>query len=49
MIKIYLSFKENPKELELYNFVKSQMNYSAYLKELILKDMKEQQAKEGEK
>lgn len=43
MLKIYLSFKEgSPLELELYNYVRTKINYSAYIKELILKDMKEQ-------
>lgn len=45
MLKINLSFKETLEEIKLYNYVKSKRNFSAYLKDLIEKDMKEQEGK----
>lgn len=36
-LKIPLSFKETEKDM--YDYVKKQLNYSAYLKGLIIKDM----------
>lgn len=47
MVKIYLSFKENPEELKLWNYVRSKRNFSVYIKDLIERDMKEQERKEG--
>lgn len=40
MLRIQLSFKENEKNL--YDYIKSKFNYSAYLKELVLKDMEKE-------
>lgn len=45
MVKINLSFKETPEELRLYNFVRSKRNFSAFLKDLIEKEMREQEEK----
>lgn len=45
-IRINLSFKNNPQEIELYNFVKEKgflMGDSAYIKMLIQKAMLEEQ------
>lgn len=39
-MKINLSFKNNDAERSIYFFVKSKMNYSVYIKELIIADMK---------
>lgn len=46
-LKIPLSFKQNEKYI--YDYVKGKFNYSAYLKELILKDMKAAEPKEENK
>ena len=35
--KIPVSFKEN--ETYIYNHIKSKLNFSAYIKELVIKDM----------
>lgn len=35
--KIPISFKEN--EAYIYNHIKSKLNFSAYIKELVIKDM----------
>lgn len=45
MVKIFLSFKDTEEEIKLYKHVKSKRNYSAYIKDLIEKDMKEQEEK----
>lgn len=47
MVKINLSFKETPEELKLYNYVRSKRNFSAFLKDLIEKEMKEEERREG--
>ncbi len=36
-MKIPISFKEN--EIDIYNHIKSKFNFSAYIKELVVKDM----------
>lgn len=40
MLRIQLSFKDNEKKI--YDYIKSKFNYSAYLKELVLKDMEKE-------
>jgi hypothetical protein len=37
--KVYLSFKETEQELTLYEWVMKKLSFSAYIKELIIKDM----------
>lgn len=39
MVKISISFKEKDLELEVYNHIKKQLNQSAYIKDLVIKDM----------
>jgi hypothetical protein len=38
-LKIPISFVENEEEINMYNYVKSRRNQSAYIKDLIEEDM----------
>lgn len=39
-MKISVSFKNNEIEQKIYDHIMSKLNYSVYLKELVLEDMK---------
>lgn len=45
-MKKAVSFKNNQRDLELLEYVNTKMNFSAYVKELILKDMEHKEVKE---
>lgn len=39
-VKIPISFKNTSKEKAIYDFIKDKVNASAYIKELVMEDMK---------
>lgn len=39
-MKLSVSFKNNKMEQKIYNHIMEKLNYSVYIKELVLEDMK---------
>ena len=46
--KIQISFKDNQKEIELYNYAMDHYSVSAYIKDLIRKDKEKNNVKEND-